>query len=466
MKTRFAPSPTGYLHLGNIRTALFCALLARKENGVFLLRIEDTDQLRSGHEFAEQLQYDMHWLGLDWQEGPEVGGNNGPYYQSQRQEIYHDYFTQLEDSKLAYPCFCSEQELAIMRKVQLSAGQPPRYAGTCRALTADQVAEKIAAGLKPTLRFRVPENQTIEFSDYVRGPQRYLTADIGDFVVRRGDGTAAFFFCNAIDDAKMGVSHVLRGEDHLTNTPRQLMILQALKLPQPQYGHIALIVGPDGSPLSKRHGSRSIKVLHKQGYLALALINYLGRLGHYYENNDLMSFADLAAKFSTENLGKAPARFDENQLLYWQKLAVQQLSPDDFWSWLGEEIQAIIPHDQKSMFIDVVQKNINFPEEAKHWAEIFFNDNLEYTADALEVLKQTNPEFFKIALEVVTQHGADFKILSQTLQDKLNIKGKALFHPLRISLTGQVDGPEMAKLLELLGPERIKKRFKINLNEK
>lgn len=460
MKTRFAPSPTGYIHLGNVRTALFCALLARKEQGTFLLRIEDTDQLRSGDEFAEQLQYDLQWLGLDWQEGPHADKGHGPYYQSQRQGIYASYFDQLEQQKLAYPCFCSEQELAIMRKVQLSAGQPPRYAGTCRNLAPEQIAEKIAAGLKPTLRFHVPDHQIIEFTDYVRGPQRYVTTDIGDFVIRRGDGTAAFFFCNAIDDAMMEVTHVLRGEDHLTNTPRQLMILQALQLFQPQYGHMAMIVGPDGSPLSKRHGSRSIKVLHKQGYLPIALVNYLARLGHYYEQNNLMSLSELATNFSISHLGKAPARFDEAQLHYWQKLAVQQMSSEEFWNWLGEDIQKIIPENQKALFIEAIQKNVCFPEEAKHWAEIFFGDELVYNDEALTILKQTPAEFFDIAMQTIDQHGVDFKILSQTLQEKLNIKGKALFHPLRIALSGQADGPEMAKLMELLGALRITNRFK------
>lgn len=260
MKTRFAPSPTGYLTIGNIRTALFCALLAKHENGVFLLRIEDTDKLRSGQEFAEQLEFDLHWLGLDWQEGPQVGGQSEPYFQSQRQAIYDTYFQKLTDQNQVYPCFCSDEELAISRKIQLSSGQPPRYEGTCRNLTQEQINKKLAEGLKPTLRFRVPENQIIEFTDFVRGPQKFLSHEIGDFIIRRGDGSAAFFFCNAIDDSLMEITHVLRGEDHLTNTPRQLMLLQALKLAQPQYGHLALIVGPDGTPLSKRHGSRSIKV--------------------------------------------------------------------------------------------------------------------------------------------------------------------------------------------------------------
>lgn len=457
IKTRFAPSPTGYLHLGNIRTALFSALLARKEQGVFLLRIEDTDQLRSGAEFAEQLEFDLRWLGLDWQEGPGKEQGKDPYFQSKRQEIYAKYYTQLEQHQLAYPCFCTEQELAIARKVQLASGQPPRYLGTCRQLTLEQITERLGQGLHPTLRFRVPDNQVIEFMDLVRGHQKFLTNEIGDFVIRRGDGTAAFFFCNAIDDALMGVSHVLRGEDHLTNTPRQLMILQALGLSQPKYGHLAMIIGPDGSPLSKRHGSRSIKVLHKQGFLPLAIDNYLARLGHYYSDNSLMKLEKLAAEFSIENIGKAPARYDEAQLLYWQKQAVQQLTSDEFWQWIGDEMQKYIPASAKLPFIEAIQNNVIFPEEAAQWAHTIFG-SLEFFEEQAAILREAGTAFFETILQAIDE-GKNFKEMTQHLQQSLNIKGKALYQPLRIALTGRLDGPEIVKILPLLGEEKIKSRF-------
>jgi glutamyl-tRNA synthetase len=458
MKTRFAPSPTGYLHLGNIRTALFCALLAKKEKGIFLLRIEDTDKLRSGYEFTEQLQYDMRWLGIPWQEGPAVGGENGPYFQSERQAIYARYYDELEQRGLAYPCFCSDQELAIARKVQLASGQPPRYMGTCRLLTAEQVMQKKAVGMVPTLRFRVPDNEEINFVDFVRGPQRFQSQEIGDFIIRRGDGSAAFFFCNAIDDASMAVSHVMRGEDHLTNTPRQLLILEALKLPKPAYGHIALIVGPDGSPLSKRHGSRSIKVLHKLGYLPMALINYLARVGHYYARHDFMSFTELADEFLIENLGTAPAHYDEAQLLFWQKQAVQQLDSDVLWQWMGEAVHALVPPSAQTDFMHAVRANITFPAEAEHWASVLFSA-INYNEAAAAILRQTDKLFFTTTLDALAQYGTDFKAITQYLQQTLNVKGKALFQPLRTALTGQHDGPEMGMLVKLLGAEKIKLRL-------
>jgi len=458
-KTRFAPSPTGYVHIGNVRTALFNALFAKHDKGIFLLRIEDTDQSRSEEEYTKQLQDDLLWLGMVWQEGPATGGAQAPYFQSQRQAIYDKYYQQLEVAGHVYPCFCTDQELAIARKIQLSAGKPPRYQGNCRNLSAEQIAAKTAQGLKPTLRFRVPDNQIIEFTDLVRGLQRYQSNEIGDFIIRRGDGSAAFFFCNAIDDAVMGVTHVLRGEDHLTNTPRQLMILQALGLPTAQYGHINLIVGPDGAPLSKRHGSKSIKELRQLGFLPQAIVNYLARLGHYYSDNQFMSFAQLAAGFTIEGLGSAPAHYDQSQLLYWQKQAVQQMDEAALWEWLGADVQQHIPAANKNLFVQTVKANITFPTDALHWAKVFFGE-LHFTDEAKAILKQTDKKFFETTVQVLANTGADFKALSNAISQVLNIKGKALFQPLRVALTGEVHGPEMVHVMELLGTDKIKARLK------
>ena len=227
--TRFAPSPTGDLHLGNARTALFSLLLARHGGGRFVLRIEDTDRARSKDEHTTQLMDDLLWLGIAWDAGPDREDERGPYRQSARSALYASQFEALEKMGATYKCFCSPLELEVARKTMAAAGKPPRYGGTCRELTVAQQSEKNAAGIAHTWRFRVPTGRRIEFDDFVHGPQSFLTDDIGDFIVRRADGTPAFFFCNAVDDAAMGVTHVLRGEDHLANTPRQLLILEALK---------------------------------------------------------------------------------------------------------------------------------------------------------------------------------------------------------------------------------------------
>ncbi len=459
MKSRFCPSPTGLMHLGNARTALFNLLCAMHEKGNFLLRIEDSDQTRSEELFVTALFKDMEWLHLSWDEGPLKEGKHAPYFQSQRHEIYDQYYKKLEQLGDVYPCFCSDEQLALNRKIQRSQNQPPRYPGTCRQLTKEQVAEKIAQGEKPTLRFKVEKNQIIAFDDFVRGKQIFKSDDIGDFVIRRADGTASFMFCNAIDDSLMGVTHALRGEDHLTNTPRQLLILKALNMPAPRYGHMALILGSDGSPLSKRNGSRSIEELRNMGYLPLAILNYLSRLGHHYAENHLLNLQQLAEIFSIEALQKSPARFDEQQLQFWQHEAVLHCDEALLWQWMGEGVHRIVPEANQKNFIELVRPNINFPQDALLWAEALFNPHLEYSHDAKQIVKNAGIEFFQFAISFIEKEGIDYKKLCAALTEKFNVKGKALFQPLRIALTGELHGPELAGVMQLIGIERIKARF-------
>ncbi len=455
VRTRFSPSPTGMLHLGNVRAALFSALYATKEHGVFILRIEDTDVVRSEQKYTDILQEDLQWLGVNWQEGPVVGGPHQPYWQSQRHGIYADYYQKLEDLKLAYPCFCTDQELALNRKVQLSRGQAPRYPGTCLKLTAEQIAEKLAKGLKPALRFHVPANKPIQFADLVKGEQRFNSDDIGDFIIRRAEGTSSFMFCNAIDDSLMGVTHVLRGDDHLANTPRQLMLLQALDMRTPQYGHLSMITGDDGTPLSKRHGSSSLHDLHEKGFLPKAVLNYLSRLSHTYEQQTLMSFSELAANFNVARLSRAPARFDQNQLLHWQKEVVLSLDINATLDWLGVEIVEQIPRDKADLFAEVMRKNILFPHEAKAWLNIFFGKQIEFTPEQVTVLKEAGENYFMAAKEAIDKHGVMIKHVCDDLHQTLNVSGKKLFLPLRIALTGEHNGPELMHVAALLGPDKM-----------
>lgn len=456
-KARFCPSPTGLLHLGNLRTALFNALAAKAQKGVFLLRIEDTDKTRSEVHYAETLQEDLLWLGIHWDEGPNADTGHGPYYQSQRQSIYDQYYSQLEQQGLAYPCFCSEQQLALARKIQRSGGKPPRYPGTCRRLTPEQIAEKRAQGLQPTLRFAVPQDQVTEFTDLVRGVQRFDNNDIGDFIIRRADGTAPFMYCNAVDDALMEVTLALRGEDHLTNTPRQVMILQALKLPVPQYGHISLIIGSDGAPLSKRHGSRSLKALREEGFFPLAISNYLARLGHHYSDDHFMSWKELSERFSLNSFGSAPARYDEQQLLHWQHEAVLYADLGDLWEWMGQTVHNLVPVQAREMFVRSIRPNVNFPKDAEHWAKILYQE-IDYDESQKQCLVGVNAEYFDSVLKVLTEQGPDFSAVIASLK-ALGLKGKALFQPLRIALVGELNGPELAHVFELLGLKGLQQRI-------
>lgn len=459
IRTRFSPSPTGYIHLGNARAALFSALFATRNQGTFILRIEDTDVLRSDEKYTQSLQDDLHWLGINWQEGPGLDGRYGPYWQSQRQAIYQKYYAILTEKKEIYPCFCTDQELLLARKMQLAQGNAPRYAGTCRKLSPEDLERKLSNGMKPAWRFIVPKDAEIRFTDVVKGPQQFYGRDIGDFIIRRADGTPPFLFCNAIDDATMQVSHVLRGEDHLTNTPRQILLLQALQLPVPQYGHLSLIVGDDGAPLSKRHGSFSLSELRKQGYLPLAILNYLARLGHTSESQDLLPFTSLAIHFNLEKLSRSPARFDLNQLMFWQKMAVLSLQSEDLWRWLGESIQRQIPEKKRLLFIDTIKANILFPRDAEAWAKIFFQEHLHISPEELAILKAAGEQFFVEAELAVDRFGIDLNNVMAEMKQTLGLSGKRLFMPLRVSLTGLTHGPELAQIAALLGPSKLKLRL-------
>jgi glutamyl-tRNA synthetase len=465
-KTRFAPSPTGLLHLGNIRTALFNYLLARRQHGTFLLRLEDTDAMRGHEKYAQALQDDLRWLGLQWDEGPQVGGGHAPYAQAQRGGTYQRYFAALEQRGMAYPCFCTEHELAVARKTAIAAGRPPRYSGRCRTLDSWTVQEKFAAGVPATLRFRVPDGQTVAFDDRVRGPQEFATDDIGDFVIRRSDGTPAFFFCNAIDDALMQVTLVMRGEDHLTNTPRQILLLTALDLPVPAYAHIALVLGSDGAPLSKRTGSKSIEELRHAGYLPSAINNYLARLGHTFDEIQFLDMAGLAAAFSVERLHRAPAHFDEMHLRHWQHQAVLHASSAELWQWMGAAVHSLVPAESREAFIDAVRGNLVFPADALRWAGVIFGEASTPSHAAHGVMVAAGAEFFDAARRALEKDGADFKAMSGSIKHMLNVSGKALFQPLRAALTGELDGPEMAKLLPLMGVERARRRLIDAMNKR
>jgi nondiscriminating glutamyl-tRNA synthetase len=459
VKTRFAPSPTGLLHLGNARTALFNALFARHAGGIFLLRIEDTDAARSRAEHVAGIVDDLRWLGLEWQEGFDAGGAHGPYRQSERLEIYRQAFNALERSRTVYPCFCSEEVLEQTRRTQLAAGLPPRYPGTCRALSPTEVERRFAGGGRAAWRFRVPDRGGVEFEDLVYGAQRASTADLGDFVIRRADGTFAFLFTNAVDDARMEVTHVLRGEDHLSNTPRQVLLLEALGSPPPRYGHLPLIVGADGAPLAKRHGSAAVNDLRRRGYLPGAVLNYLARLGHSFEDPGWMELEDLAAAFSVERLGRAAARFDPDQLRSWQTQAVARLGAEAFWSWAGEEARDLVPQDSAQAFVDVVRENAVFPDDVAMWAQVIFGDAVVTDPRALEQVRTAGPRFFAAASSELQRVGTDLKALAHGVRQATGVQGRSLFQPLRAALTGRVEGPELARLLPLMGKERALRRL-------
>ncbi|MEP7244278.1 MAG: glutamate--tRNA ligase [Gammaproteobacteria bacterium] len=457
--TRFAPSPTGELHLGNARTALFNVLLAHHLGGRFILRVEDTDAERSKDVHVASQMDDLRWLGIEWDAGPDREDDRGPYRQSQRRAVYERYFHILSANNLTYPCFCTSVELEVSRRTQLAAGKPPRYAGTCRELTLEQRDRKRAAGMSPTTRFRVPTGKRVEFLDFVHGEQSFLSDDIGDFVVSRADGSAAFFVSNAVDDASMGVTHVLRGEDHLTNTPRQLMILDALELPAPRYGHVSLLVGPDGAPLSKRHGDPSLKFFRDRGYSSEAIANHLFRLGHSTPEHGFLTLEQMAKAFDATHLGRAPARFDEQQLNMWQKEWVNHASPETARAWLAPVVPAGVDERAAQAFVAAVLPNVVLPEDARGWADVVFGELPPFAAEDEQLVRSAGPDYFSAAATAAGANGNDLQAILSAVRAATGKTGAALYKPLRLALTGRTHGPELAPLLKAMPPGKARERL-------
>lgn len=448
--TRFAPSPTGELHLGNARTALFNFLLARRAGGRFVLRIEDTDAQRSQETHLAAVLEDLRWLGLEWDAGPDRDDDRGPYRQSQRGDLYARFFAELERQEAVYPCFCTPLELEAARRAQLGSGRPPRYAGTCRGLSAQQRRGKLAQGLPATTRFRVPSGRRIEFIDLVHGPQSFLSDDIGDFVIRRADGTAAFFFSNAVDDAAMGVTLVLRGEDHLANTPRQLLILQALDRPAPRYGHVSLILGADGAPLSKRHGATSVREYRAGGYRPEALRNHLFRLGHSSSEHGLLDLEAMARAFDPAHLGRASAHFDAQQLRTWQKETVHHLPADAARAWLAPVLPAALGEPAVSAFVAAVLPNVVLPEDVRPWERIVFGPPPALDPEGEAIVREAGAAFFAAAAQAAALGGGDLPAIAAAARAATGRKGAQLYMPLRLALTGRSHGPELAPLLQAM----------------
>lgn len=457
--TRFAPSPTGEVHLGNARTGLFNFLLARHTGGRFLLRIEDTDTERSREEHTTAVLDDLRWLGLEWDAGPDREDERGPYRQSERASLYRRYFEALQLEGAVYPCYCSPLELEISRKAQLAAGKPPRYAGTCRSLSTAQREQKRVQGLAPSMRFRVPTGRRIEFVDFVHGPQSFLSDDIGDFVILRADGSAGFFFSNAVDDASMGVTQVLRGEDHLTNTPRQLLILEALGLKAPSYGHISLIVGADGAPLSKRHGATSVREYRERGYRPEALTNHLFRLGHSTPEHGFLTLEEMARAFDPAHLGRAPARFDEQQLNVWQKEAAHRLPLEAARGWLRDVLPAGLEESAVNAFIAAVLPNVVLPEDARPWVDVVFGGPLALAPAEERVIRNAGTEYFSAAASAAAQSDNDLAAIAAAVRAATGKKGAELYMPLRVALTGRAHGPELAPLLKAMPPGKARERL-------
>ena len=464
MRVRFAPSPTGHLHVGNARTALFNWLLARGGGGSFVLRIEDTDRERSTSESDAAIVEDLRWLGLDWNEGPDIGGPSGPYRQSERRHLYASYANELVAEGHAYYCFCTRDQLDAERRAAVEAGQPARYSGRCRSITRDEAEARIAAGERPALRFRVPADREIVFTDAVRGQVRFHTEVIGDPVIVRADGMPAYNFAVVVDDALMGITHVIRGEDHISNTPRQLLLYEALGFSPPVFAHLALVLGPDHSPLSKRHGATSVAEFRAKGYLPEALVNYLALIGWSPrpggdDDAELMPLDELARRFSLDKVGHSAGVFDEEKLAWanrhYLKMAepgrVAELSVPYFVSAGVRMTPAAEGLEFLALVVPIASLSVDRLDQIPQRLSFLFDYDaaraLESPAAQDEMRSEAARsvcEALASVLEAAPRLDRDrFRAAANEVRGLTGQKGKALFHPIRLALTGRPEGPEL-----------------------
>ena len=459
MRVRFAPSPTGLLHVGNARTALFNWMFARATGGMFIVRIEDTDVERSTRQSELGILDDLRWMGLDWTEGVDAGGDHGPYRQSERLHFYRAHAVELMARGHAYRCFCSPEQLEADRQAALADGRPPMYVGRCRDLPADVARKRIESGEAAVIRMRVPMGRAVVFNDIVRGEVQFDTAVIGDPVLVRSDGGPAYNFAVVIDDALMGITHVIRGEDHISNTPRQLLLYEAFGWTPPQFAHVSLVLGPDHAPLSKRHGATSVKEFRDRGYLPEALANYLALIGWSPgEGQELLPLEALAARFRLDAVGHSAGVFDPEKLAWVNRHYLKSLAPDRAAhqavpylrsaGWLTE------PTDADVQFLRLIVPPV--AATVDRLDQIAGRLSFVFGYSAAQALEQETVRQEALASRDVVVALAEelstaaplydkdtFRALAGRVRDRTGQKGKALFHPIRLVMTGEQEGLEL-----------------------
>ncbi|MCX7881653.1 MAG: glutamate--tRNA ligase [Brevinematales bacterium] len=476
VRTRFAPSPTGQLHVGNVRTALFAYLYARKHHGQFLLRIEDTDSERSEAIYTEKLMDDLRWLGLTWDEGPDKGGPYGPYAQSERLSLYHEYAKKLIDEGRAYYCYCTPEEVEASKQKMLAEGKPPHYDGRCRHLSRSQREAFEKEGRKPAIRF-VAYDQEYRLQDVVKGEVHFPRGMVGDFVIIRSNGLPVYNYAVVIDDYLMKITHVLRGDDHLSNTVRQLMIYQALGAPVPVFGHMALVLGPDKQKLSKRHGVTSIEEFRRLGYPPEALLNYLSLLGWSSpDGREILSMEELIHLFDLDRLSSSPAVFDYDKLDWISKHYIIQMPLErlyemaiPFFVETGWVTENDLRDPEKKTFylgvLDLIRGYCHRLADIKDHLVYFLQENFPIEPEAEPFLAlETTPKVLHTFYENLQKENREidelvFREMAMNMMKETGVKGKNFFLPLRIAITGRVSGPEIYFILPLIGKEKALQRI-------
>ncbi|MGK0552745.1 glutamate--tRNA ligase [Enterococcus faecalis] len=473
VRVRYAPSPTGHLHIGNARTALFNYLFARHNDGDFIIRIEDTDQKRNIEDGEKSQLENLAWLGIDWDESPAQPGEYGPYRQSERKAVYQPLIDQLLSSNRAYKCYCTAEELEADREAQRARGEMPHYSGKCAHLTPSEQAEKEAAGLEPVIRFRVPRNTEYQFEDIVKGSITFESDNIGgDFVIQKRDGMPTYNFAVAVDDHLMKITHVLRGDDHIANTPKQLMVYEAFGWTPPTFGHMTLIINSEtGKKLSKRDETilQFIEQYRELGYLPEAMFNFIALLGWSPVGEDeIFTQGELVKLFDEARLSKSPAAFDTKKLEWVNNQYMKQMDLSVLTKMCLPYLVAAgrveaNPTAEKMKWLQelvrLYQPQMSYAAEIVELSSLFFNEQPELDDTAKEFLTgETVPTVltaFKAQLEALeTLDVPSIKAAIKAVQKETGVKGKNLFMPIRIAVSGQMHGPELAETIELLGKEK------------
>jgi len=479
VRVRYAPSPTGFPHVGNIRTALFNWLFARHSGGKFIMRIEDTDQSRKVEGALESILDSLRWLGLDWDEGPEVGGDYGSYLQSERLDLYQKYARQLIDSGHAYKCYCSSERLAEMRAHMEARKEPVRaYDRHCRDLSREEQAKFEAKGVTSVIRLKVPLNGETPFNDLVKGEVVFKNEQLDDLVLLKTDGFPTYHLANIIDDHLMQISHVLRADEWLSSTPKHVLLYQAFGWEPPLFAHLPMILGPDKAKLSKRHGATSVTEFRDEGYLPQAMLNFMALLGWSLDDKtEVFSCEELIKHFSIERVSKTAAIFDHQKLHWMNGYYIRELKLEELLkqvmpvleSDLPAQVRRPVPKDYVKDIIPLIRERINTLKEAATYADFFFLDKLEYDPSLLVGKKE--PQTTLLALKTVLSRlsNIDFKhdTLENTLRilaEEMGLKAGALFMSIRIACTGKSTSPGLFETMTVLGKERCLKRIEVAIS--
>jgi nondiscriminating glutamyl-tRNA synthetase len=466
MRVRFAPSPTGHLHVGNARTALFNWLLARHHGGTFILRVEDTDRERSTAASEDAIKDDLRWLGLTWDEGVEAGGEVGPYRQSERLDLYAQHTDTLLESGHAYFCFCAPAQLEAERQAALAAGQPPKYSGRCRALALAEARARRDGGERPAVRLRVPVDREVAFDDLVRGRVTFHTDVIGDPVIVRADGIAAYNYAVVIDDALMRITHVVRGEDHISNTPRQILVYEAFGWTPPAFAHLSLVLGPDHAPLSKRHGATSVAEFRAKGYLPEALANYLALIGWSPGDGDeVLPLDELARRFDLAAVGHSAGVFDEAKLAWVNRHYLKAAAPDRLVTLALPHLSAAgwatsaVSEAARAWLVSLtppLAASIDRLTELPERMHLVFRFAPDQALARPEVRDEAGQPLARAVVDAWANAVAGaprltskeaFRAVAKQVGAATGAKGKALFHTIRLATTGVPDGPELDILI-------------------